>query len=526
MVFKAFDERLNRHVVLKTFLPEKAASSDMRGRLQREAQAQARLQHDNIVTVYGLVEADSDLFIAMEYVDGVTLEQLLAGAAQQAMPLPEAMLIFDQILTALQFVHGHGVIHRDIKPANVMVSGEHVKLMDFGIALMADIPRQTTTILGTPPYMSPEQFEQSSKIDHRTDIYSAAIVLFEMVAGRRPFLEKGWLAAMQERLLPPPDLKRLVPELPAGVCDAVAIAMRRDPARRFQSIAEFRTALREGASGLLPALPDPQQDIPTVPQQPEPALVELSSPPPDADGARAPIAWIVSMTMVLLAIAGLLALPRKQPPPPGKPVVRTETVFVRSPEPLPAPVPAPQPVAPVQQEKVYPFREQPRPAAPSDDGEAQRREIARLRADSAQAFERAEAALATEKFDAVQAELDAVSDNVRLHPSDLSQEADELRGVSNRLGEARLAAKTREMEEAMWQRKLTDIQQQIATTHYPEAITLANALIAESQAPQATVNSARELLQEARRRLTEVLKDTRMSDTKNTIRKPSSPPRN
>ena len=524
VVYKAFDERLHRHVVLKTFLPEKAASVDMRGRLRREAQAQARLQHDNVVTVYELVEADSDLFIAMEYVDGVTLEQLLADAAPRAMPLAEAMPVFSEILTALQFVHGHGVIHRDVKPSNVMISGERVKLMDFGIALMADIPRQTTTILGTTAYMSPEQFEQSSKIDHRTDIYSAAIVLFEMLAGRRLFQEKGWPGAMQERLLPPPDLKNLVAELPTGVCDAVAIALRRDPARRFQSITEFRTALMEGASGLLPAHPDPQQDIATVPQkrEAEPVLVEV----PPAEGPHASIAWIVSMTVVLLAIAGLLA-PRKQPP--GNPVVRTKTVFVPTPAPFLARVPVPQPVAPVPQaKKEYPFRDQPRPVSPSDDerAEAQRREIARLRADAAHTLERAEAALSAEKFEAAQTELDATAAYVRLHPNDLLQEADEIRSVSNRLNDARLAARTREMEAAMWQRKLTDIQQQIAIAHYPEAISLANGLIAEPQAPQSTVNSARELLQEARRRFAEIGQEMHMSDTRNVIRKPSSPPRN
>jgi len=236
------------------------------------------------------------------------------------------------------------------------------------------------------------------------------------------------------------------------------------------------------------------------------------------------------MTVVLLAIAGLLA-PRKQPP--GTPVVRTETVFVPAPAPGPASVlaqvPAPQPAAPAPQpKKVYLFRDQPGPVSRSDDerAEGQRREIARLRAAVAQALERAEAALAAEKFDVAQAELDAIAANVRFHPTELSKEADEIRSVSNRLNDARLAAKTREMEAAMWQRKLTDIQQQIAIAHYPEAISLANGLIAEPQAPQSTVNSARELLQEARRRFAEIGQEVHMSDTRNVIRKPSSPPRN
>ena len=533
VVYKAFDERLNRHAVLKTLFPETAASADMRRRLRAEAQAQAHLQpHGNVVSVYDLLEDEPDLFIAMEYVEGETLKEFLSARSQPAMPLAEAMAIFEQILTALEFVHRNGVIHRDVKPSNVMVSGGRVKLMDFGIALMADIPRQTTSLIGTPQYMSPEQFESSSKIDHRTDIYSAGIVLFEMLAGRRLFNEKAWFAAMQEHLLPPPDLKSLVPHLPAGVCDAVAIALRRSPDDRFKSIADFRTALLEGVSGLLPITPDREEEIATVPQNPEPPpLAELAPQPARGETSHTTLVWTVSLTVVFLSVVASIALLLKHSPPPVKTEVRTKTVFVplsakEPPVPAAGPAPVPAPVMATQPEKVFPFRNE-RPVASHDENqEAQRREIGQRRADIEEAFKRAEASLAAGNLDAVQAELEAIAEKVLPYPNDLWQEADGVRRFTNRLNDARVAAKTRDVESAMWQGRLTLIQQQMDSNHFPEAEGLAKGLIADPQAPQHIVSRARELLQEAKDRFSNLFKAAVMGETKNTIRKPSSPPRN
>jgi serine/threonine-protein kinase len=528
VVYKAFDERLNRHAVLKTFIPETMASADLRGRLEREAQAQARLQHDNIVTVYGLVGAESDLFIAMEYVDGETLEHVLEASAQPAMTLAEAMAIFKQILTALEYVHSNGVIHRDVKPSNVMISAGRVKLMDFGIALMADIPRQTATMFGTPLYMSPEQFDSSSKIDHRTDIYSAAVVLFEILAGRRPFKESEWLAAMQERLLPPPDLKSLVLDLPAGLCEAVAIGLRRDPNHRFKNIAEFHRALIEGVSGLLPLAPDPEEDVATVPQPAEPMPVAEPALPLAEEQSHTTLVWTVSLTIVFFSVVASIALLRKHSPSTVKTVVRTETVFIpqaviQPPAPI-TPVSAPVLAKAAPSEKRFPFPN-PLPVASHDDAE-ERRQIGQFRAEMSDAFKRAEDLLGVEKFDAVQAVLEELAEKVRRYPKDFWQEADEIRRLTNRLNDARVAAKTREMEEVMWQERLTKIEEQIAIKHFPEAELLAGGLIADSKTPEHIAGRARELLQEAKDGFSELLKGAHMGETKNVIRKPSSPPRN
>ena len=524
VVWLAFDERLNRHVVLKTL---ETAGAEMRKRLEREAQAQARLREDKVVTVYELVEADGALFIVMEYVDGQTLAEMLR--ARPPMARAEAMEIFGQILDALDYVHGHGVVHRDVKPSNVMLSRGRVKLMDFGIALMADLPHQTKTLFGTPQYMSPEQFE-SSAVDHRSDIYSAAIVLFEMLSGRLPFEEKAWMAAMQARLLPPPELKNLVPDLPAGMSDAVAIALRREPAQRFESVAKFKTALLEGMSGFLPAAPERAEDeITTVrlPDAPPPAEPEPKAQESEPAHSTT-LLWIVSLTVVVLSVIASvpLFLKRSSPavPPPVRAAVQTQTVFVPLP-PTQTIAPVPQPAAPKEPEKLYPFRgEQPTAAKEEDDARA--REIERLRAAIEEAFQRAESFLAAEKFEAVQQELDFVAEAVQRYPTDLWQQGDAARRLTKRLNDARVAAQTRAMQEAMLEAKLTQIQQRIDANRFPEAEALAEEVINDPHAPERIAARARELLQKAKERFSEMFKDAPMGETKNKIRKPSSPPRN
>jgi len=528
VVYKAFDEGLNRYAILKTL---KATDAKARARLECEAQAQARLQHPNVVTVYGLVPDGADLFIAMEYVDGRPLSALLDG--KPAMELAEAMEIFGQILDALEFVHTHDVVHRDVKPSNVMISGGRVKLTDFGIATMTDIPRHTTTLSGTPPYMSPEQFDASATVDRRADIYSAAIVLFQMLSGRLPFDASSWHAHAQARLLPPPHLATFVPDLPAGVCDAVAIALQREPARRFDRAAEFKTALLEGRSGFLHTAPPPpprsESEIPTEPFPVEPAAAAKAE---ERESSPATLLWIVSVTVVVLSMIAAVPLFRAKPvaapaPRPVTPVVRTETVFVA--------VPGTSPPQPQQSAVVPPPPPKPLPGeqpvvAKEDDAAERRRQVDQLRAEIDGAVKRAEAALEGENFDAVQQEIDAIGGRVQRFPDDLRQEADVLRRLTKRLNDARVAAQTRDareaMQAAMWQSKLNEIQQLIDVDKLPEAKSLAEKLIANREAPEPIVGRARELLQKSLERMRAIFKDAPQGDTKNTIRKPSSPPRN
>ncbi len=197
----------------------------------------------------------------MEYVEGQTHAALLDHSPRSRLTIDQAMPLFEQVLDALEYVHAEQIVHRDVKPSNVMICGSRVKLADFGIALLHDAPRITTSLqlIGSPPYMSPEQL-QARDLDHRTDLYSAAVVFYRMVTGRLPFEAKEYFAQIHERMIGPPDLRALAPDLPIGVCEAVRIALRYEPGERFHSVAAFREALREGAVGFFVPTPPPSQD--------------------------------------------------------------------------------------------------------------------------------------------------------------------------------------------------------------------------------------------------------------------------
>ena len=188
VVYKAFDPMIKRFVALKTihlgFI--EPPDDDIAQRFSREAQAAGNLNHQNIVGIYEFGEDAGRAFIAMQYVEGQTLVDMLKQ--KHRFSLADIKLILSSVLSALDYSHRMGVIHRDIKPGNIMLdSTGTVKVMDFGIARIESSElTQTGTIIGTPGYMSPEQL-QGEPIDLRSDIYSAGIVLYEMLTGERAF---------------------------------------------------------------------------------------------------------------------------------------------------------------------------------------------------------------------------------------------------------------------------------------------------------------------------------------------------
>ena len=257
------DTRLGRRVAVKLLKPSLANDPAFRTRFRQEAQAAARMAHPTIVRVYDAGEetvressgAEVQVpFIVMEYVEGRPLSEIVAeGPVVQE----EAARIVEGILTALEFSHRAGVVHRDIKPANVMIthSGQ-VKVMDFGIArAITDTSAtvaQTTSILGTASYFSPEQ-ARGEVVDARTDLYSTGIVLFELLTGHPPFRGASPVAVAYQHVSEQPVAPSTMTSTVSPALDAVTLhALVKDRTRRFQNAAEFRRDLQQAAAGHVP----------------------------------------------------------------------------------------------------------------------------------------------------------------------------------------------------------------------------------------------------------------------------------
>ncbi len=259
VVYKARQPKLNRLVALKILAPEKGADPKFAERFLREAQALARLNHPNIVTVHDFGEADGMFYLLMEYVDGATLRQLLR---EGRMKPEQALAIVPRICEALQFAHEQGVVHRDIKPENVLLDKQgRVKIADFGIAKIvaeagragSPLPAEAAQpedgahgvtrptvhltqdqVLGTPHYMAPEQVEHPQTVDHRADIYSLGVVFYEMLTGELP------LGKFQ-----PPSKKV---QVDVRLDEVVLHALEKEPERRYQHASEVKTDVEKLAA--------------------------------------------------------------------------------------------------------------------------------------------------------------------------------------------------------------------------------------------------------------------------------------
>ena len=251
-VYLAEDSSLGRKVALKVMAERYAEDGEFVERFRREAQAAARLNHPNIIAVYDRGEADGRPYIAMEYLQGRTLKQVI----QKEGPLPpeRAIAVAMQVLSGLRYAHEHGVVHRDVKPHNVLVGDDgRIKVTDFGIAHAGD-PQMTEvgSIVGTAQYLSPEQARGRS-VGPQTDVYSLGVVLYEMLAGRVPFEGDSSVAiAMQHVSDEPPPLRSLVPDVPESLALVVAHSMLKEPDQRYGSADEFSADLDRVRRGLVP----------------------------------------------------------------------------------------------------------------------------------------------------------------------------------------------------------------------------------------------------------------------------------
>ena len=255
-----------QHVAIKTMaLAREFAGDDLvdaRNRFLREADMAGRLQHPDIVQILDAGETDGLAWIAMELVDGVDLGQHTQPA--RLLPLPVVLRAIARVADALAYAHTRGVTHRDIKPENIMLDmpREGVKVMDFGVARLADASRtRTGVVLGTPTYMSPEQLS-GQHVDGRTDLYSLGVTLFQLLTGRLP-CEADSLGALMRAIAreTPPNVCELRPELPPALGDVVALALQKHPATRYSSGEQMAEDLR-AVLKMLPDAGSPGVDIP------------------------------------------------------------------------------------------------------------------------------------------------------------------------------------------------------------------------------------------------------------------------
>jgi hypothetical protein len=378
VVFQARDPLLGRLVAIKVLTPHLGGDATARERFLREARAAAAINHPNVVTIYEIQEIAGRLLLVMEFVDGVSLQERLAGRVPFS--LPEIVRIGVQAATGLAAAHARGLVHRDVKPANILLArpGDQVKITDFGLARATDDAgvTQLGVILGTPAYMAPEQ-ALGQAVDHRADLFSLGSVLYALCTGRPPYAGSTTLAVI--RLVAdgsPLSLGASAPAIPPWLAEVVSRLHSLNPADRIQSAAEvaqllrrkWETARRSGAAAAADLLPEkaapavtgeapaaatvsagaaapslvmppplPSHEVKPPPRPPAPAPPPAIRPPPRASRVasswlRAAIVLAVLLSLAPLAMFALKhrsqAVPPKaaapaanrdeQRPPPGK----------------------------------------------------------------------------------------------------------------------------------------------------------------------------------------------------------------
>ncbi len=271
-VYLAVHEGLGRQVALKVLLPSYTRNPVFVDRFFHESRIAAKLQHSHIVRLYDVGNANGHYYIAMQYVDGETLYSLLAKRRRLNIPL--ATDIACQLAVALDYAHAQGVIHRDVKPSNILIDRQgKAYLTDFGIARAAWSTRVTKTgvSIGTPEYMSPEQ-ALGREVDAQSDLYSLAVVLYEMICGRAPFVGENPLSVLHQIAYePPPAPRALNPGISASLESVLLRGLAKRPGDRFQSGAEMVAALRgalqrgavDGKPNRTPGIASPPAQKPT-----------------------------------------------------------------------------------------------------------------------------------------------------------------------------------------------------------------------------------------------------------------------
>jgi predicted Ser/Thr protein kinase len=302
VVYQGFDPIIGRTVAIKTMLPEGLSPQEFeeyKARFQREAMAAGILAHPNIITVYDFGEDNGVLYLAMEFLEGKSLEKIVQE--QTVLPIETILPIYDQVCSALDHAHRGKVVHRDVKPANIMILHNGlVKVTDFGIAkMMAMGMTQAGQILGTPNYMSPEQVK-GRQIDGRSDIFSLGVILYELVTGEKPFGGQNITTVIykiiNENPIPPRELDA---SIHSGLSYVISKALAKNPDERYQTCNEMAEDLRNyknlggatftgqgtvvltaPAQTMQMAAPAPPPRARTQPAAPPPRTQRMAPPPP------------------------------------------------------------------------------------------------------------------------------------------------------------------------------------------------------------------------------------------------------
>jgi eukaryotic-like serine/threonine-protein kinase len=307
-VFRAQDDVLGRTVAVKVLAPEFARDGQFVQRFRREAQSAAALNHPNVVSVFDTGSDGPVHYIVMEFVEGRTLRDVLAGDGR--LHPRRAAEIGESVCRALASAHKQGLVHRDVKPGNVMLtpSGE-VKVMDFGIArvITGEALTQTATVLGTASYFSPEQ-AKGEPVDARSDVYSAGCVLYEMLTGRPPFSGDSPVSIAYKHVREDPELpSRLNPDVSPGLDAVVMKAMAKNPANRYQTATEMADDLHRVEQGeqvhATPILPGQPTEVVNRPVR---HTEVMSALPEEERRGRGP--WpVVLTTALIVALVGVAA---------------------------------------------------------------------------------------------------------------------------------------------------------------------------------------------------------------------------
>ena len=337
IVWKAYDTVLRRYVALKLLSSSFRKTKDMQERFLREARAAGAIQHANIVTVYDLGEAEGQLYIAMELVEGRDLSDMIA--LRDPLALERKLDITIEVLAGLHFAHQRGVIHRDVKPSNVRVMPDgRIKIMDFGIARLQKADATGSgAIVGTPTYMAPEQITNGA-ITPVTDVFSVGCMLYELLCYQRPFEAESVHGVLYQVLTTEPrPLRTVAPSIPAALERVVAKAMNKVPHERYESAGQMMSMLQQIRAALSGADEEATQPLGRWTPLPRPMLKLITH---TSMRARLFVLGALAAVVVLLLYAPGSPSPDQATVPTAPPPAATGGAFA-------APQPPPRPTAPV-----------------------------------------------------------------------------------------------------------------------------------------------------------------------------------